>query len=166
MRICRSIISRTMLCAGLIWGCMNAADALQLGDVGVGNDAAAEHHDVACPALLEQLEHPRELGHVGARQDRQPDRVGVLLDHGLDDLLGRLVQARVDDLEAGVAQGAGDHLRPAVVSVEPRFGHHDAIGPLHRAPSVGRGPVRGARRGRGGRALGRGAGTCPGRALG
>ena len=52
---------------------------------------------------------------------REPDRVGVLLDRGLGDLLGRLVQARVDDLEPGVAQGARDHLGPAVVPVEPGF---------------------------------------------
>ena len=49
---------------------------------------------------------------------RQPDRVGVLLDRGLGDLLGRLVEAGVDDLEAGVAQGARDHLRAPVVPVE------------------------------------------------
>ena len=46
------------------------------------------------------------------------DRVGVFLDHGLDDLLGRLVQARVDDLHARVAQRTGDDLRAAVVPVE------------------------------------------------
>jgi hypothetical protein len=62
---------------------------------------------------------------VRAGEDRQPDRVGVLLQDGLDDLLGRLVQARVDDLHAGVAQRAGDDLRPAVVPVEPRLGDDD-----------------------------------------
>ena len=38
-----------------------------------------------------------------ARQDRQPDSVRILLQHRLDDLLGGLVQAGVDDLYAGVA---------------------------------------------------------------
>ena len=72
---------------------------------------------------------PREQRHVRAGQDRQADRVGVLLDGGLDDLLGRLVQAGVDDLDAGVAQRAGDHLRAAVVPVEARLGddHPDAF---------------------------------------
>ena len=59
-------------------------------------------------------------------EDRQPDGVGVLLDHGLDDLLGRLVQAGVDDLHAGVAQRAGDDLRAAVVPVEAGLGDDDA----------------------------------------
>jgi hypothetical protein len=63
---------------------------------------------------------------VRAGEDRQPDGVGVLLDDGLHDLLGRLVQARVDDLHAGVAQRAGDDLGPAVVSVEAWLGHDDA----------------------------------------
>src|SRR5262249_51945998 len=49
-------------------------------------------------------------------------------------LLGGLEQARVDDLEAGVAQGARDHLGAAVVPVEAGLGDDDAIGPLHRAP--------------------------------
>ena len=56
----------------------------------------------------------------------RPISVGVLLDGGLDDLLGRLVQARVDDLVAGVAQRPGDDLGAAVVPVESRLGHHDA----------------------------------------
>ena len=68
----------------------------------------------------------RDERHVRAREDRQPDGVGVLLDHGLDDLLGRLVQAGVDDLHAGVAQRAGDDLRAAVVPVEAGLGDDDA----------------------------------------
>src|SRR4051794_26980034 len=63
---------------------------------------------------------------MGAREDRQPDGVGILLQHGLDDLLRRLVQAGVDDLHPGVAQRAGDDLRPAVVAVEAGLGHDDA----------------------------------------
>ena len=42
--------------------------------------------------------------------DRQPDRVGVLLDRRLDDLLGGLVQPGVDDLHPRVAERAGDDL--------------------------------------------------------
>ena len=66
-----------------------------------------------------------EQGHVGARVDREPDRVGVLLDHGGHDLLGGLVQPGVDDLHAGVAQRPGHHLGTTVVPVQPRLGHHD-----------------------------------------
>ena len=44
--------------------------------------------------LAQQLDDARDERHVGAGEDREPDGVGVLLDHRLDDLLGRLVQAR------------------------------------------------------------------------
>jgi hypothetical protein len=58
---------------------------------------------------------------VRAGEDGQADGVGVLLDQSLDDLLRRLVQAGVDDLHAGVAQGPGHDLRTAVVPVETRL---------------------------------------------
>ena len=86
--------------------------------------------DVPGVLLLEQLDHLRHERHVRAGQDRQADRVGVLLQRGLDDLLGGLVQAGVDDLHACIAQGAGDDLRPAVVAVEPGLGDDDADLPL------------------------------------
>ena len=66
-----------------------------------------------------------EQRHVGAGQDRQADRVGVLLDRRLDDLLGGLVQAGVDDLHAGVAQRPRHDLGPPVVAVQPRLGDDD-----------------------------------------
>jgi hypothetical protein len=40
----------------------------------------------------ELLDHPGEQGEVRAGEQRQPDGVGVLLEHGLGDLLGRLVE--------------------------------------------------------------------------
>ena len=85
----------------------------------------------------EQLDDPGEQRHVRAGQHRQPDRVGVLLDGGLDDLLRRLVQAGVDDLHPGVAQRPGDDLGAAVVTVEAGLGDHDADG--SRSRSRGRG---------------------------
>ena len=92
-----------------------------------GDHAASEHDDVV-GTPLPQLRHDlREQRHVRAGVARQPHRVGVLLDRGLRDLLRRLVQPRVDHLEAGVTQGARDDLGPAVVAVEPRLRHHDAI---------------------------------------
>ena len=51
-------------------------------------------HDVLDALLAQELDDPGHEGHVGAGEDREPDRVGVLLDHGRGDLLGRLVQAR------------------------------------------------------------------------
>jgi hypothetical protein len=99
---------------------------VQLGDVGIGDDAAAEHHDVTGVLFLEQLDNPREQGHVRAGQHGQADRVHVLLDRGGDDLLRGLVQAGVDDLDSGVAQRAGYHLRPPVVPVQAGLGDDDA----------------------------------------
>ena len=59
------------------------------------------------------------------RIDRPID-VGVLLERSGDDLLGRLAQARVDDLHAGVAQRARDHLGAAIVPVEAGLGDDDS----------------------------------------
>ena len=44
---------------------------------------------------------------MGPRQQGEPDGVGVLLDHGLDDLLGCLMEAGVDHLEAGCLAALG-----------------------------------------------------------
>ena len=71
---------------------------------------------------LQLLHHPGEEGEVGAGEQRQADGVHVLLQRGLGDLLGCLVQAGVDDFEPGVAQGSRDRLRPTVVAVEPGLG--------------------------------------------
>ena len=106
---------------------------LELGHVAVRDDAAAEHRDVGRVALPQQLQNLGEQRHVRAREHGQPDGVRVLLDGRLDDLLGRLVQAGVDDLDAGVAQRAGHDLRPAVVPVEAGFGDHDADRRVHHA---------------------------------
>ena len=72
------------------------------------------------PRSVEQLGHARHERHVRARQDRQPDHVDVLLEGGRGDHLGRLAEAGVDDLEALVAQAAGEHLGAPVVAVEAR----------------------------------------------
>ena len=95
-------------------------------------------------ALLEQLHHLGEQGHVRAGEDGEADRVGVLLDGRLDDLLGRLVQPGVDDLHACVPQGPGHDLGATVVSVEPGLGHDDAQrGVSHsRRLATPRAPVR------------------------
>src|SRR5205085_2665543 len=49
------------------------------------------------------------------------------------DLLGRLVQAGVDDLEPGVPQRPGDDLRPPVVAVETGLGDHHPVAALHES---------------------------------
>src|SRR5439155_591047 len=102
------------------------AGLLELGNVFLRNDPAARDEDVARLPFLEELHDLQEKGHVRPAEARQADRVDVLLDRGLDDVLRRLPQAGVDDLHAGVAQRAGDDLGPAVVAVESRFRDQDA----------------------------------------
>ena len=101
-------------------------------------DRAPDHHDDVLNAVLPQeLEDARHQRHVRAGEDRDADGVCVLLDRGLDDLLGRLVKPGVDDLHAGVAQRAGDDLGTAIVPVEARLGDDDSDLPGHGA-SIGR----------------------------
>ncbi len=62
---------------------------------------------------------PREAG--------QPDCVDILLDGGRGDLLGGLVQPRVDDLHSGVSQRPGDDLYSPVVAVEAGLGNQISV---------------------------------------
>src|SRR4051794_14903931 len=103
-------------------------EILQRGDVGVRDDAAAEDDDVGGGPLAEQLEDATEQRHVRAGQDRQPDRLRVLLERGLDHLLRGLVEPGVDDLHAGVAKRPGDDLGTAVVTIETGLGDHHPDG--------------------------------------
>ena len=64
-----------------------------------------------------------------------PDDVDVLLECGGGDHLGRLAEARVDDLEAFVAQAAGEDLGASVVPVEP------GLGDEHLERSIGHGRI-------------------------
>ncbi len=68
---------------------------------------------------------------MGAREQRETDRVGILLDDRLHHLLRGLVETRVDDLEPGVPQRSGDDLRATVVSVEPGLGDDHTVRALH-----------------------------------
>jgi triacylglycerol lipase len=89
------------------------------------NDAAAEDDDVVGSLSLQQVDDPREQRHVGAREDRQADRVSVLGECRAHDLLRRLVQPGVNHLHAGIAEGAGHNLGAAIMTIQSRFGHHD-----------------------------------------
>ena len=68
----------------------------------------------------------------------RPDGVDVLLERGLGDLLGRLVQPGVDDLETVVAQRSGDGLRSTIVAIEARLRDDDSIRALHEWWTLGR----------------------------
>ena len=93
------------------------------------------------PDVGQELDHPGHQGQVRAREQGEPDGVGILLHHRLDHLLGGLVEPGVDDLEAAVAQGAGDDLGPPVVAVEPGLGDDHPVGTLHEASMIGTTPV-------------------------
>ncbi len=99
----------------------DAADpmAFSFGDVDVRDDPADDDQHVVEALLLQQLHDARADVHVRAGQDRQADDVGVLLQRRADDLLGRLAEAGVDHLHAGVAQRPRNDLGAAVVPVEP-----------------------------------------------
>src|SRR6266702_3274998 len=107
------------------------AGLAQPRDLVGGDDPAPEHQHVAHALLAQERHDAREQRVVRARQHREADGVGVLLQRGLRHLLGRLVQPGVDDLEPGVTQRAGDHLRAPIVAVETRLGDDDPVAPLH-----------------------------------
>jgi hypothetical protein len=65
---------------------------------------------------------------VRAGQDADAQHVHVLLDGGGDDLLGRAVKPRVDDVHPAVAKRAGDDLRAPVVTVEADLRDQDPDG--------------------------------------
>ena len=73
-------------------------------------------------------------------EKREAHRIGVFLNDGLRDLLGRLVQTGVDDLEPRVTQGPRDDLCATVVSVEAGFGDDDPIAAIHKTGTIGRCP--------------------------
>src|SRR5712691_5458827 len=96
-------------------------DRVQLRDVDVGDDAADDHEHVLQSFFAQQIHNARADVHMRARQDREANRVGILLERGGDNLFGSLPQARIDHFHTGVAQRAGDHLGSTVVPVEARF---------------------------------------------
>jgi hypothetical protein len=91
--------------------------------------ATGQEH-VLAPGGVEQFAHAREQSHVRAREDRKADDVDVLLNRGLRDHLGGLMEPRVDHFHPGVTQGRGHHFRAAIVAVQARLGHQDPDRPL------------------------------------
>ena len=80
---------------------------------------------------------------MGAGQDRETHDVDILLDRRSGDLPGRLPEAGVDDLHAGVAERARDDLRAAVVPVEAGLRDENANGPLaHACDSTNEAPCK------------------------
>src|ERR1035438_8980981 len=98
------------------------SQCLESGDVVVGDDPTDQQQHVLSTFRLEEVDDPRDEYQVGPGEQRETEGVRVFLDDGLDNLLGRLVQTRVDDLETGVAKGASDDLGASVVPIQTGLG--------------------------------------------
>ena len=95
----------------------------QRRNVLVRNDAAHHHRHVPGARRAELIDDARHEREVRAGEEADADHVDVLLHGRADDLVGRAVQAGVDDLHACVAEDARHHLRSAIVAVEARLRH-------------------------------------------
>ncbi len=102
---------------------------LQFGHVLVGHDAAGDDDEVLGALLLQEPEDFREHGELDAGEETDAEHVHVLLDGGGHHLVGRAVQAGIDDVHAGVAERPRHDLDAAVVAVEPDLGekHPDRL---------------------------------------
>ena len=80
---------------------------------------------VSRPARAQRPHHGGGQREVGAVVHGHADDVDVLLRRHGGDRLGRLAQAGVDDLTAGVAQDACHDAQPPVVAVETDLRHED-----------------------------------------
>ena len=96
----------------------------------------------SAPRAFSAVEHRREVRHVRPRHHRQPDRVDRFLLGRRRDHLGRLVQAAVDDLVAGVGERARHDLGATVVPVEPSLRDQDAELAFHGRKSTSERPLR------------------------
>ncbi len=100
----------------------------QLGHVGVRDGAADDDGDVGGVGGAQRLDRARGQRQVRTGQNAQAHHRHVFLHGDRGDVLDALPDAGVDDLEAGVAQGAGDDLRAAVMPVQAGLGDQNANG--------------------------------------
>jgi hypothetical protein len=100
---------------------------------------AAEDQDVGGIPLAQQVDHVAEELVVATLVGGDGDRLGILLDGGIDDLGDRAVVAEVDDLGAVGLKDPAHDVDRRVVAVEQRGGGHEAddvlrgVGLGHRA---------------------------------
>jgi hypothetical protein len=102
------------------------AASFQGGNVLFGNNTASDDENIVNVLLFEQLHDPGKNDVVGAREDRQPDTVDVLLKSGVHDLFGRLSQPGVNHLHSGIAEGAGHNFSAAVVAIKAGLGYENS----------------------------------------
>ena len=119
----------TMASGGVSWSRIDLTpSAGERHDVLVRNHASADDQDVVGASFREERQHARKHRHVRAGEYADAEHVDILLDRGVDHLLRRAVQARVDHVHAGIAQRARDDLDAAVVAVEAHLGDEDTNG--------------------------------------
>ena len=106
---------------------MRQAQLLELFLVGWRHDSANDHSDAGQIAPAQFIEHLRHKRHVGAVEDADAEPIDVFILGGLGDGFDFLPQSAVDDMEAGVAEAAGDDFDAAVVAVEADFGEQHAL---------------------------------------
>ena len=95
-----------------------------------------EDHDVIESAVLQLSDDAREEGEMRARQQREPDAIRILLEDGLGDLFGSLMQPGVDDLEPMVPESSGDGLGTAIMTVKARLRNDDSVGAFHEPQTL------------------------------
>ena len=98
----------------------------QLLGVTIRDDATGDHGYVCGAGHTQPFQHVRHQLGVRAGEDRQADRVHVLGEGGVHDLLGRQPDALVDHLEAGVTGPHGDLLGAVGVPVQARLADQEA----------------------------------------
>src|SRR5258708_7797071 len=98
---------------------------LQEGDVLGGDDSPQEHPDPPAPLGPEELQNALADLEMGPGQDREADRIHVLLRSRGHDLLRALAEAGVDDFHPRIAEGAGYHLGSPVMAVQAGLGDED-----------------------------------------
>lgn len=116
-----------------IIGGVDAIDAvrMQLLDLRREDRAAASSEDADLrPALLEQVVHVLEELEMSALIGGDRDRLRVLLDRALHDLLRRAVVTEMDHFRARRLENPAHHIDRRVMPIEERRGGHDANGAL------------------------------------
>ena len=91
--------------------------------IGVGDDAAHQQRHIVQPGFIEQLANTRNERQMRAAEDAEAHQRHILLKRGFGDHFRSLAQTGVDDFVTGIAQGAGDNLRSAIMPIEARFGN-------------------------------------------
>jgi hypothetical protein len=92
------------------------------GNILIRDNASHDYQNIIQALRTEQLAYPRNDRVVCPGKNGNSDDAYILLQGGTNNLLRRLPQAAVDDFHAGVTQGAGNNLGPAVVSIQAGFG--------------------------------------------